>query len=195
MSFLDYTGLKLFKETLTNNFCANTITSASTITKGDGFDVKGAKVLYDGWLLGDSGEDLGTKAIWLGGNLKNKDIRSYSCLEFVYYEGSYEKLSQEKGRPLSYRWYDPEPGLSVFLRSMSWGESSASSSNQLFLKSAELAFSPIATADDSPALLILHPAYEMHSDQPTSGTSVTWQTSSGTGQKWSIALKKVIAWA
>ena len=195
MGFLDYEGLKLFKTTLTDNFCANSITSATTITKGDGFDVKGARVLYDGCLLGDAETDSNTKSIWLGDSLTNEDVKKYSCLDFVFYDGSYAVLKNNGGHPHSFRWYDPEPGTSIFLHCASWTTSSGGQ-NQLYLKTAELALSPIATADTSPALLVLHPAYEIHSSQPTTGTSVTsWDASTAAGLKWSIALQKVIAWA
>lgn len=211
MGFLDYEGLKLFKETLTDNFCANYITSANsvvagtslsapTITKGDAFDVKGAKVLYDGWLLGDEETSTGEVGAALGG-LTNKQIKDCSCLEIVYCEGSWSNLSAEDGkshsRPLSYRWYNPEPGHSIFLHSASWGVSSGTSpQNQLYLKTAKLSLSPTNSSDDDVATIQLAPAYEIHSAQPTSGTSVSaWQASSGSGTKWSIALQKVIAWA
>lgn len=211
MGFLDYEGLKLFKETLTDNFCANYITSANsvvagtslsapTITKGDAFDVKGAKVLFDGWLLGDEETDRSEVGAALGG-LTNGQIKDCSCLEIVYYEGSWDNLSagdaKSRTRPLSYRWYDPEPGNSIFLHSVSWTLSSGTDpQNQLYLKTAKLSLSPVNSSDDGTATIQLAPAYEIHSAQSTSGTSVSaWQASSGAGTKWSIAVQKVIAWA
>lgn len=219
MGFLDYGGLKLFKETLTDNFCANYITSANsivagtslsapTITKGDAFDVKGAKVLYDGWLLGDKETDISEQGVALG-DFKNEQIKKCSCLEIVYYEGSFAKLkvdtsagestadAMSRTRPLSYRWYNPTPGQTVFLHSLVWTTTSGNNpQNQIYLKVAKLSLSPISSSDSSYATIQLAPTYEIHSDQPTSGVSVTdWVASSTDGRKWSIALQKVIAWA
>lgn len=217
MGFLDYEGLKLFKKTLTDNFCADYITSANsvvagtslsapTITKGDAFDVKGAKVLYDGWLLGE--EETGVNEIGAAlGGLTNKQIKECSCLEIVFYDGSFDDLEVKEGesttdamsrtRPVSYRWYDPKPGQHVFLHSFSWETTSDTpSQNQVWLKVAKLSLSPVSSSDNSIATIQLAPAYEVHSVQPTSGITVTgWQASSATGKRWEIALQKVIAWA